>query len=70
MRDQTCESWPCTSPDLDQCKTLRERIQASELVILSLGLTRAFAPSPGHPRVHWLQVNNTHLKENPVWRLR
>jgi hypothetical protein len=38
-------------------------------VILSVGLSRAFASSPEFPPMHWLQVNNIHLPENPCWRL-
>jgi len=37
-------------------------------VILSVGLTRPFSGSLAKP-VHWLQVNNIHLQENPVWQL-
>ena len=25
--------------------------------------------SPDDPYVHWLQVNNIHLREDPTWRL-
>lgn len=57
------------TPDVAKCRAVAERIKASKPIILSLGLTRAFAPSPDRPRVHWLQVNNIHLQDNPVWRL-
>jgi hypothetical protein len=39
------------------------RIESGEEVILSVGLTRAFAGS------HWLQVNNIHLESCPTWQL-
>lgn len=36
-------------------------------VILSVGLTRPFATSPEQTPVHWLQVNNIHLDDRPIW---
>ena len=39
-------------------------------LLLSVGLTRPFAPSPDAPPIHWLQVNNIHLEPDPCWRLR
>jgi len=38
-------------------------------VILSVGLSRAFTSSPEFPPMHWLQVNNIHLRDDPCWRL-
>ncbi len=38
-------------------------------VILSVGLTRPFAPQGGSEAKHWLQVNNIHRGDNPTWRL-
>ena len=39
-------------------------------VILALGLSRALGDIRGeYPPVHWLQVNNIHLKTNPIWQL-
>jgi hypothetical protein len=38
-------------------------------VVLSVGLTRASQSHPSFSPVHWLQVNNIHLQENPVWQL-
>ena len=57
------------TPDLDKAREVGERIHASQEVILALGLTRAYASSPDRPPLHWLQVNNIHLKEDPVWQL-
>ena len=39
-------------------------------VILSMGLTRAYASRAGFDPVHWLQVNNIHLEDDPTWQLR
>ena len=37
--------------------------------MLGVGLTRPFAPTAGEPPLHWLQVNNLHLEDDPAWRL-
>jgi len=57
------------TPDMDVMKRVNERIQAGIGVILSVGLTRPFTPSPELAPQHWLQVNNIHLEDNPIWPL-
>ena len=44
------------------------RLQGSGPFLLGVGLGRAFAPrsEKGSAR-HWLQVNNIHFEENPIW---
>jgi hypothetical protein len=45
------------------------RIRNGVPVILAVGLARAWRkPGDTVPR-HWLQVNNIHLEDNPVWKL-
>jgi hypothetical protein len=54
-------------------RTVRDvdrRLRHGTGVILSVGLTRPFATSPHYAAVHWLQVNNVHLEDQPVWGLR
>jgi hypothetical protein len=46
-----------------------ERIVGGTGLLLSVGLTRPFSNSPSSPPVHWLQVNNIHLEDDPTWRL-
>jgi hypothetical protein len=41
----------------------------SQGVLLGVGLTRKFRSSDRHEYLHWLQVNNIHLKENAAWAL-
>jgi len=36
-------------------------------VIVSVGVTRAFAVHEGEPALHWLQINNLHLEDDPAW---
>jgi hypothetical protein len=54
------------TPDEAVIAWVAERIQAGVGVILSVGLTR---PYPADNPKHWLQVNNIHLADDPVWRL-
>jgi hypothetical protein len=58
-----------TTPDRRTVEKVRSRLERATDVILSVGLTRAYAPSPDAERLHWLQVNNVHLEEEPVWQL-
>jgi hypothetical protein len=44
------------------------RIEAGVEVILSVGLTRAWRKQNDTAERHWLQVNNIHLKDDPLWR--
>jgi hypothetical protein len=50
-------------------KQVNERMQQGVDVILSVGLGRPYAAAPGAAPVHWLQVNNIHLADHPVWPL-
>lgn len=58
-----------TTPDADLVRGVAGWINNSECVLLSLGLTRKFRPSQQQDYVHYLQVNNVHLKEEPTWPL-
>jgi hypothetical protein len=44
-----------------------ERMARGVPVIVSVGVTRAFAVRDGEPPLHWLQVNNLHLEDDPAW---
>jgi hypothetical protein len=55
------------SPATDAVRHLAEQLKIGTRTILSVGLTRAFAPDPALPAVHWLQVNNIHPEDNPIW---
>ena len=43
---------------------LNRRMKAGATAILSVGVTRAMGQGK-----HWFQVNNLHLRDNPIWRL-
>jgi len=46
------------------------RIAAGVGLILSMGLGRPFQGLDDPAPQHWLQVNNLHLEDDPVWRLK
>lgn len=48
-------------------QSVRRRIQDGVPVILSVGLSRPFKPSAADVPRHWLQVNNIHLQDDPLW---
>ena len=47
---------------------VQRRIDAGVEVILSVGLTRPWRKQGDTAERHWLQVNNIHLKDEPLWR--
>ena len=46
-------------------ESVRARIHAGVGLLLSVGLTRATVPAD--KPLHWLQVNNLHLEDAPLW---
>jgi hypothetical protein len=46
-----------------------KRIARGVPVILAVGLARAWHKPGDDRRRHWLQVNNIHLEDDPVWKL-
>jgi hypothetical protein len=57
------------TPDETMVEQVNERIRQGVNVILSVGLGRQYAAAPGVAPRHWLQVNNIHLADQPVWLL-
>jgi len=57
------------TPDRRVVERVARRLTSQDDAILSVGLTRPFAKTNEQEPVHWLQVNNIHLKENPLWQL-
>lgn len=53
----------------DVVADLSRRLGRGVAVILSVGLSRPFAKSPGDEERHWLQVNGIHLEDEPVWQV-
>ncbi len=59
------------TPDPAKIRALADRLRSSAGVVLGVGLTRPFSSSSMHEDepVHWLQVNNVHLEDDPTWQL-
>jgi hypothetical protein len=59
------------TPDTAALGRIADRLRSPGAVILSVGLTRAFSSSTQREDepVHWLQVNNVHLEDDPAWQL-
>jgi hypothetical protein len=56
-------------PDTARVGEIARRIERGVPLLLGVGLTRPFATGNGEEPVHWLQVNNLHLEDDPAWRL-
>jgi hypothetical protein len=57
------------TPDERLVQRIAERLQSDVEIVLSMGLTRAYASKADFDPVHWLQVNNIHLQDDPTWQL-
>lgn len=57
------------TPHEEKIREVASRLASGVGVILSVGLTRAYAPAPDQIPYHYLQVNNLHLEDMPVWKL-
>jgi hypothetical protein len=56
-------------PDTARVREIAARLDHGVPALLGVGLTRPFASRPNEAPVHWLQVNNIHLEDDPAWRL-
>lgn len=57
------------TPDRAAVADVSSRLARGVSVVLSVGLTRPWKKPEDTVERHWLQVNNIHLEDNPVWRL-
>jgi len=57
------------TPDEVRVREVAARLTNGTGVILSVGLTRAYSPAPDQIPYHYLQVNNIHLEDQPIWKL-
>ena len=54
-------------PRQEVVDNINERLARGVPVIVGVGVTRLFAASQGEPALHWLQINNLHLEDDPTW---
>ena len=57
------------TPDAGAIRMANRWLDDSKCILLGMGLTRKFRPNEGSPYVHYLQVNNVHVQEEPTWAL-
>ena len=58
------------TPRRDVAASVQRRLEAGVETILSVGLTRPWQKWGDSEERHWLQVNNIHLMDDPLWQLR
>jgi hypothetical protein len=58
------------TPRRDLFASVEERLKSGVEAILSVGLTRPWQKRSDTAARHWLQVNNIHLEDDPLWQLR
>jgi hypothetical protein len=56
------------TPNAKVVADVHRRLKKGVGVILSVGLARAFQVTGDTARRHWLQVNNLHLEDDPIWK--
>jgi hypothetical protein len=57
------------TPRRDLVRSVQKRLEAGVETILSVGLTRPWRKWNDDAERHWLQLNNIHLKDDPLWQL-
>jgi hypothetical protein len=57
------------TPRRDLVRSVQKRLEAGVETILSVGLTRPWQKWNDDAERHWLQLNNIHLKDDPLWQL-
>jgi hypothetical protein len=55
------------TPDPTALRAANQGLTHSRRVILCVGLTRPYSAGPNQPKRHWLQVNNLHFEDDPLW---
>jgi hypothetical protein len=58
------------TPDRQKVEKLNALLSDSSGIVLSMGLTRPYAPDFSQMPISYLQLNNLHLREFPLWQLR
>lgn len=56
------------TPRRDLVADVQSRLKAGVDAILSVGLTRPWRKQGDTAERHWLQLNNIHLEDDPLWR--
>jgi hypothetical protein len=57
------------TPNAAAVRAANEGLRTSRGTILCVGLTRPYSPGACQPPRHWLQVNNLHFEDDPLWEV-
>jgi len=57
------------TPRRERAASMQRRLKTGVETILSVGLTRPWRKRNDDAERHWLQLNNIHLKDDPLWQL-
>ena len=57
------------TPRQDLVADIQRRLKGGVEAILAVGLTRPWRKRGDDAERHWLQVNNIHLRDDPLWKL-
>jgi hypothetical protein len=57
------------TPRRNLVHSVQKRLESGVEAILSVGLTRPWRKWNDDAERHWLQLNNIHLKDDPLWQL-
>ncbi len=57
------------TPRRDLVQSVQRRMESGVEAILSVGLTRPWQKRGDTAERHWLQANNIHLEDDPLWQL-
>jgi hypothetical protein len=57
------------TPNLTLIEQVNQRMRDTSEIILSVGLGRQWQKPGDSEARHWLQVNNIHLRDQPIWQL-
>jgi hypothetical protein len=68
VNDLRLYEWDHRTPRRDLVAGMQKRLEAGVEAILSVGLTRPWRKRGDTAERHWLQVNNIHLQDDPLWR--
>jgi hypothetical protein len=62
--DEADERWIVHHDIID---SVRDAVRSEVPIILGVGLSRAYRHNSADQGRHWLQVNNIHLRDDPLW---
>jgi hypothetical protein len=58
------------TPNEDVVDRISRKIRNGARIILGMGLTRSWQKPGDDKPYHWVQVNNIHFEDDPMWQLR